>query len=383
MNFDFTEDQELLGDGLTKLLSRHYDFEQRKSHLAGGGWDREMWSRYAQMGLLALPFAETDGGLSGGAVEMLIVMEAFGRYLVLEPYLATIVLAGGCIHYAGSAQQRAEVIPSVIDGTTILSFAHTERPARYDLSTVDTSARLTPRGWVLDGAKHYVLHGDVADQLVVSARIRGDRHDTGGLALFLVAANATGLERRGYSMQDGTRAADIHLSNVDVAKSALIGEAGEAWPIIRRVVDNGIAGICAEAVGVMTRAHEITVEYLKVRKQFGVPIGSFQALQHRAVDMLVMIEQARSMAMYAAMKSHEPSEAERVTALSAAKVQIGRSGQFVGEQAIQLHGGIGITEECQVGHYYRRLTMLDILFGDAAHHLAQLARAGGLDERAA
>jgi pimeloyl-CoA dehydrogenase small subunit len=378
MDFEFTSDQELLGDGLARLLADHYDFERRKSYLAAGGWSREMWSRYAQMGLLGLPFAEEDGGLGAGPVELLIVMEAFGRHLALEPYLATVVLAGGCIRYAGSAQLRAQIIPPVIEGTKLLAFAHIERQARYDLSAVDTSARLTAEGWVIDGAKHYVLQGDSADQLIVSARIGGERRDPEGVALFLVQADAAGLQRRGYFTQDGSRAADIQLSKVCVPADALIGQAGKAMPVIQRVVEDGIAAICAEAVGVMTRAHEITVDYMKVRKQFGVTIGSFQALQHRAVDMLVMIEQARSMAMYAAMMSREPDAAERGAALSATKVQIGRSGKFVGEQSVQLHGGIGVTEECQVGHYYRRLTMLDILFGDSAHHLSELARAGGL-----
>jgi pimeloyl-CoA dehydrogenase small subunit len=377
MDFEFTSDQELLSDSLTRLLSDHYDFERRKGYLASGGWSRQMWSRYADMGLLGLPFTEAEGGLAAGPVQMLIVMEAFGRHLVLEPYLATVVLGGGCIRYAASEKLRAQIIPPVIEGSKLLAFAHSERSARFDLSAVDTSARLTAEGWVIDGAKHYVLQGDSADHLVVSARVHGERRDRAGLALFLVNADAAGLERRGYCTQDGSRAADIRLSKVCVPQEALIGQAGEALPVIERVVGDGIAAICAEAVGVMARAHEITVDYMKVRKQFGAIIGSFQALQHRAVDMLVMVEQARSMALYAAMMSAEPG-AERAAALSAAKVQIGRSGKFVGEQSVQLHGGIGVTEECQVGHYYRRLTMLDILFGDTAHHLSELARAGGL-----
>jgi alkylation response protein AidB-like acyl-CoA dehydrogenase len=332
------------------------------------------------MGLLGLPFAEADGGLGGGPVETMIVSEAFGRALTLEPYIPTVLLAGGCLRLAGTPAQRSELVPRITEGGELLAFAHVERQARYDLADVMTTAQSLDggAGWTLNGAKSFVLHADTADMLIVSARVAGRQRDRSGLALFLVSSNAPGISTRAYVMQDGMRAADITLSNVRVSNDALLGRPGHALPVIERVVDCTIAALCAEAVGAMTRAHDLTVEYLKVRKQFGAPIGSFQALQHRAVDMLVMIEQARSLSMYATMMAQEDDSKARSCAVSAAKAYIGRTGRLVAEQAIQLHGGIGVTEECAVGHYYRRLTMIDILFGDSAHHLASVAASDGL-----
>jgi pimeloyl-CoA dehydrogenase small subunit len=376
MDFELTADQQMLTDGLERLLAERYDFEHRKAHLFGApGWSRDMWSRYAEMGLLGLPFAQTDGGLGCGPVETMIVSEAFGRALALEPYIPTVLLAGGCLRLAGTPAQRSDLVPRIAEGSELLAFAHVERQARYDLADITTTAQrpAASADWTLNGAKSFVLHADTADKLIVSARVSGSQRDRSGLALFLVDSNAPGVSRRAYVMQDGMRAADVTLSNVRVSSDALLGTAGDALPIIERVVDYTIAALCAEAVGAMTRAHELTVEYLKVRKQFGTPIGSFQALQHRAVDMLVMIEQARSLSMYATMMAEEADAKTRAQAISAAKAYVGRAGKLVGEQAIQLHGGIGVTEECAVGHYYRRLTMIDILFGDSAHHLGAVA----------
>lgn len=379
MDFDFSEEQRMLKDSVDRMVAEQYDFEKRKTHQAQpAGWSREMWAQYAEMGLLGLPFSEADGGFGGGSVETMIVMEAIGRGLVLEPYLATVVLGGGFLRQAGTPEQREALIPAVAGGELLLAFAHSEAQARYDLADVATTARRNGDGWVLDGRKRYVIHGDCADKLVVSARVSGGRRDAEGIALFLVDAKAAGVSRRGYLMQDRLRGADITLEGVHAVDADVIGEPGQALPLIEQVVDGAIAALCAEAVGAMEKAHEITIEYMKVRKQFGATIGSFQALQHRAVDMLVMIEQARSMAMFATMMATEPDAQERRKAISAAKVQIGRSGKYVGQQAVQLHGGIGVTEECQVGHYFRRLSMIEFLFGDTDHHLTRLARDGGL-----
>jgi pimeloyl-CoA dehydrogenase small subunit len=379
MNFDLSDEQRMLKASVDRLIAERYDFESRKTYAARPeGWSRELWAQFAEMGLLALPFSEEDGGFGGGPVETMLVMEAFGRGLVLEPYLATVILCGNLLRLGASAAQRAELIPRIADGSLLLAFAHSEAQARFDLADIATRARQEGDAWVLDGAKRWVLHGGSADQLIVPARVSGDRRDRDGIALFLVDAKAAGVARRGYTVQDGTRAADVTLSKVRVPAAALIGTAGAALPLIERVVDIATAAICTEAVGTMDKTTAITVDYLKVRKQFGVTIGSFQALQHRAVDMLVAVEQARSMALFATMMADESDAAERARSISAAKVQIGKSARFVGTQGVQLHGGIGVTEECHVGHYYRHLTVLEILFGDTQHHLAAFARAGGL-----
>lgn len=379
MNFDLNEEQRMLKDAVDRLVADQYDFDSRIRYKAeADGWSRQLWAQYAELGLLGMPFSEEDGGFNGGAVETMIVMEAVGRGLLLEPYLATVVLGGGLLRLAGSTGQRAELIPQLISGDLLLALAHSEAQARYELSDVLTTARRDGDGWVLDGTKHFVLHGDCADKLFVTARISGGQYDEDGIALFIVDANTPGLSRRGYQTQDGLRAADITLSQVRVAGDVLLGEAGNALPLLAEVVDQALAALCAEAVGAMERAYELTVEYLKIRKQFGVTIGSFQAIQHRAVDMLVYLEQARSMAMYASMMTAENNPIERRKAISAARVQIGNSARFISQQAVQLHGGIGVTEECQAGHYMRRLSMLEFMFGDTDYHLAQLAHDGGL-----
>jgi pimeloyl-CoA dehydrogenase small subunit len=376
MDFDLSEEQLLLKDSVEKLILQNYDFEQRKKYLkTSEGFSPDLWARYAEMGLLGLPFAEADGGFGGGAVETMIVMEAFGRGLVLEPYFATVVLAGGLLRHAASPAQRAELIPAIADGTLRLAFAHAERQARYDLADVTTRARESAGVWRVSGEKSLVLAGEHADRLIVSARVSGAQRAHDGIGLFLVDAKAPGVSRRGYALQDATRAAEISLSDTQAIP---LGVPGEAFPVIARVVDEAIAALCAEAVGVMAAMHEVTLDYLRTRKQFGRAIGQFQVLQHRAVDMLVAIEQAHSMAMFATMMAGEADATERRRAMAAAKIQIGRSGHKVGQEAIQLHGGIGMTMEYKVGHYFKRMTMIELLFGDADHHLAELAAAGGL-----
>jgi pimeloyl-CoA dehydrogenase small subunit len=377
MDFDLTDDQRLLKDSVDRLIADHYAFEQRKKYLAEAtGWSTTVWNQYAELGLLGLPFEEKLGGFGGGAVETMIVMEAFGRGLVLEPYFATVILGGGLLRRAGSEALRAALVPQIVAGKLKLAFAHVERQSRYDLADVATTARKDAGGYVLDGAKSVVLHGDCADKLLVTARVSGSRRDRDGVGLFLVDADAAGATRRGYPTQDGLRAAEFSLVGVRVAADAVLGD--NALPAIEHVVDEAIAALCAEAVGTMQAMHETTLEYLKTRQQFGRPIGSFQVLQHRSVDMLVALEQARSMAMFAAVMAGEEDAVERRRAIAAAKVQIGRSGKHIGQEAIQLHGGIGMTMEYKVGHHFKRMTMIDMLFGDADAHLATLARVGGL-----
>jgi pimeloyl-CoA dehydrogenase small subunit len=379
MDFDLTDEQRLLKDSVDRLIADHYQFEQRKKYtVEPDGWSRGVWQQYAELGLLGLPFAEAHGGFGGGPVETMIVMEAFGRGLVLEPYFATIILGGGLLRRAAAPVQQQAMLPQVVQGRLKLAFAHVERQSRYDLADVATTARRDGAAWVLDGAKSIVLHGDCADRLLVTARVSGARRDRTGIGLFVVDPSASGVARRGYPTQDGLRAAELTLSGVRVATDDVLGDPAASLPVIEHVVDEAIAALCAEAVGAMQEMHEATLEYLKTRQQFGRPIGQFQVLQHRSVDMLVALEQARSMAMFAAVTAGEENATERRRSIAAAKVQIGRSGRHIGEEAIQLHGGIGMTMEYKVGHYFKRMTMIDKLFGDADVHLETLARLGGL-----
>jgi alkylation response protein AidB-like acyl-CoA dehydrogenase len=351
MDFDLSDEQRLLRDSIDRLLADHYSFAQRRGYLAEtDGWSRSLWRHYAELGLLGLPFAEEYGGFGGGAVETMLVMEAFGRALALEPYLATVVLGGTALRLAGNQAQRAAILPQVAAGKMILAFAHGERQARYDLSDVLTTAKPRGGGWVLDGGKSVV-----------------------GISLFLVDAKANGVARRAYPMRDGTRAAEIALSGVEIAADDLLGEPGKAFPVIERVVEAGIAAVAAEAVGAMEAMHAMTLEYLKTRQQFGRPIGQNQALQHRSAEMLIALEQGRSMAMLATMMVDEVDAVERAHNLSLAKVGVGQAARFVSQNAIQLHGGIGMTEEYAVGHYFRRVMVIEHMFGDTAHHLSRIA----------
>jgi pimeloyl-CoA dehydrogenase small subunit len=379
MDFELSEEQRLLKDSVERLLTDRYGFEARKMYMQEpGGFSRELWRTYAELGLLGLGFDERHGGSGGGPVETMIVAEAFGRALALEPFLATVLLAGGLLRHAGSEEHCRALVPKIAAGELMLAFAHCERQARYDLADVATTARRDGAAFMIDGTKSLVLHGDSADKIIVSARLAGDRREREGIGLFLIDARSPGLTRRGYQTVDGQRAAEISLAQVRVDPDAAIGEPGAALPLIERVVDAGLAALAAEAVGAMQAMHELTVDYLKTRRQFGVPIGNFQVLQHRAADMLIALEQARSMAMFATMMADEPEAAERHKAIAAAKVQIGRSGRLIGHGAVQLHGGIGMTMEYKVGHYFKRVTAIDTLFGDADHHIVALARSDGL-----
>src|SRR5581483_2351339 len=381
MDFDLSDEQRQLKDSLERLLADRYgELKHRMGYMKEPkGYSTAVWKQYAELGLLAVPFAEAHGGLGQGLTETMIIAEAFGRALALEPYLATVVLSGGALRHAGNEALLKELVPPIVAGDLTLALAHQERQARYDIADTATTARADGRGgYTLEGEKNVVLHGDSADKLIVTARASGARADRGGIGLFLVDAKANGVTRRGYPTQDGMRAADVTLSAVRVGPEAVLAGPEKGLAVLERVVDEAIAALAAEAVGAMAALHELTVEYLKTRKQFGVPIGSFQVLQHRAVDMLTSVEQARSMAYYATMMAAEPDARERRKAMAAAKVQIGRSARHVGQDAIQLHGGIGMTMEYKAGHYFKRLTMIDLAFGDADHHLRELARAGGL-----
>jgi pimeloyl-CoA dehydrogenase small subunit len=379
MDFDLSEEQRLLKESVDGLLTSSYDFESRKKYgKEKGGWSKGLWNKLAEQGLLGLPFSEDDGGFGAGAIETMIVMEALGKALVLEPYLATVVLGGGFIRRGGSAEQKAAHIPGIIDGSKTFAFAQLEKNSRYDLADVATSAKKKGDGWVIDGEKFVVLNGETADTLVVTVRTKGGQRDTNGVGVFLVPGNAKGVSKKGYPTQDGLHAADITFTGVEVGVDAAIGDPENGLPLVEQVVDDARIAMCAEAVGVMDESLKSTVEYLKTRTQFGVPIGSFQVLQHRAADMFVAVEQARSMSMFATMAADFDDAKARANAVAAAKVQIGKSGKFVGQQAIQLHGGIGMTMEAKIGHYFKRLTMIENTFGDSDYHLRRVSEQGGL-----
>ena len=364
MDFNYTDEQNALRDTLTRFIAKDYPFEARRALAkSADGFSRAHWKQFAELGLLALPFPEDFGGLNGNAVDTMLVMEAFGRGLVLEPYLATVVVAGHLVRDAGSAAQKDALLPAVAGGERMLALAHYEREARYKVSLVNTAAKQDGAGWKLSGAKGVVLGGGAADTLIVSA------NTAKGLSLFLVGSKAPGVAVRSYVTQDGGRAAEIALDNVAVGQDALVGPEGGALPLVERALDYGIAAMCAEAVGIMAALDEATLEYLKTRKQFGQPIGRFQALQHRMVDMVIATEQSRSMAMMAAVKADSDDAAERRRAISAAKAYIGQQARFVGQQAVQLHGGMGVVDELNVSHWFKRLTMIELTFGNTDHHL--------------
>ena len=378
MDFDLNDDQRLLKDSVDRLIADKYGFEQRRGFMAEpGGWSRSMWSQFAELGLLGLPIAEEHGGFGGSPVETMIVAEAFGRGLVVEPYLATVVLGAGLLRRAGDPALQASLLPQVAAGDLLLAFAHVERQSRYELNNVVTIARQEGARWRLEGEKGVVLHGDCANKLLVTARTTGATRDRKGIGLFLVDVPSQGVSIRGYPTQDGMRAAEISLAG---AAGTPVGDPAGALPAVERVVDEALAYLAAEAVGVMAAMHASTVDYMKQRKQFGRAIGEFQALQHRAVDMYVLLEQARSMALLATMMSGKDDAAARHKAAAAAKVQIGRSGRKLGQEAVQLHGGIGVTMEYMVGHYFKRMSMIELMFGDADTHLAHLAQGGGVLE---
>ena len=374
MDFTLSDEQRLLKDSVERLLADRYAFDQRKNHLKEpNGWSAALWSQYAELGLLGLPFAEEYGGFGGGGVEIMLVMEAFGRAMAVEPYLATVVLGGTAIRLGGTDAQKSALLPAIAEGRMKLAFAHGERQARYDVTDVMTTAQRNGQNWVLDGAKSVVTHGDCADKLIVSARNAGERDADQGITLFLVDANANGVARRGYTMRDEQRAAEVSLSGVQVSHDDVLGEVGAGLRIIRRIIEAGIAATAAESVGAMEALHAMTLEYSRTREQFGKPIGTYQVVQHRLAEMLMSLEQGRSMAMLAAMMVDEPDANEREHNIAMAKVGIGQAGRFVSQHAVQLHGGIGMTEELAVGHYFRRCMVIERLFGDTAHYLGKLA----------
>ncbi|GAA4641595.1 acyl-CoA dehydrogenase family protein [Pontixanthobacter gangjinensis] len=369
MDFNFTDEQNMVRDSLTRLVRENYDTETRREAISSeSGWRPELWAQIAELGLLGMPFSEEDGGFGGGAIDSLVVMEEFGRGLVVEPYVPSVVCAGGFFKHGGTDAQKEEHIGAIVDGSRVYAFAYAEPRGRYDLADVDTSAKKDGDGYVLNGHKAVVIGAPWASHLVVTARTSGDRRDKAGISVFVVDKSADGVVTRDYPTVDGRRASDIYFENVSVSADSLIGEEGKGLPLIELVTDEAIAAQCAEACGAMKVAIDMTVEYSRQRKQFGVPIGKFQVLQHRMVDMYTEYEQSKSMSYLATLKLGE-SEKERKSAVSAAKVRIGQAAHRIGQEAIQIHGGMGMTDELAIGHYFKRLTIFDSEFGNVDHHM--------------
>jgi alkylation response protein AidB-like acyl-CoA dehydrogenase len=376
MDFDYNEEQRLLSETLRKFLSTGYSFDARGKTIGSpAGLSDDVWAALAEMGILGVPFDAEHGGFGGSTVDMMVVMEALGEALVVEPYLAAVGLGGRFVARGGSAEQGARILPALIQGKLKMAFAQTEPGARWDLRRVSSRATKSGDGWVLEGDKRAVLHGGCADLLVVSARTSGGPDDARGISLFLVERTAPGVAVTEYRGLDNLRVADVRLSGVRVSRDALLGVEGEAFGLIEEVVDYATVLLCAEAVGAIRYAHDATLEYLKTRRQFGVPIGSFQALQHRMVDILISYEQARSIACLACVKVDTADAAERRRVVSAAKIKIADAARHVSQEAVQLHGGMGMTEELKISHTFRRLTMIAQAFGDADHHLARFGGA--------
>ncbi len=373
MKFDYSEEQRLVADSVRRFVAQDYAFEARRKILASGaGWSEGAWAKLAEIGLLGLPFDSDYGGFGGRAVDLMSVMEAFGDALVVEPYLAT-VLGGRFVARGAAETRKREILPAIAEGRLRMAFAHGEEDARYDLARVATRAKKVSGGYVIDGRKRAVLQAPCANLLVVSARMSGADAERAGISLFLVDAAAVAMTP--YAMLDGTRGADVDLKGVQVAADALIGPEGGAIDLIEEVTDFALALLCAEAVGAMNDANEATLEYLKTRRQFGVPIGSFQALQHRMVDMVIECEQARSMASLACARvDADIDAAERTRLVSAAKIKIADAARRISQEAVQLHGGMGMSDELKVSHTFRRLTAIARELGDADHHLERFAR---------
>ena len=370
MDFSFTEEQTLLQESVSRFMQNDYGFEARQKNASTEqGFSAENWQTFAELGWLGVPFSEADGGFGGGAIETALMSEQFGRGLLIEPFLATVILAGGAIKHGGSEEQKSQYLPGIIDGSKHAALAFVEPQARFNIADITTTATADGAGYVLNGYKAVVLNGPQADFLVVSARTSGEQRDEDGVSLFVMDAATAGISRRDYPTVDAFRASEITFENVKIGADSLVGEAGKGLPILQQAIDDGVLSVGAEAVGCMEVLYKDTVEYCKQREQFGQPIGKFQVLQHRMVDMFMEHEQSKSLMFMAAMRMAEGYGAEAQKAVSAFKVQVGKSGKFVGQNAVQLHGGMGMTEELNIGHYFKRLTIIDTLFGNVDFHL--------------
>ena len=371
MDFNTTDEQTMLRNTVSRYLADTYSFDARMKAVNAGGWNPAVWKVFAEeLGILGAPFAEGHGGLGGGAIENMIVMEEVGRALVIEPYLGTVVIAGGALKATGGALADA-VIPEIIAGNAIIAFAYAEPQGRYNLADLRTTAKQDGAGHVLNGHKSVVYSAPYATHYLVTARSGGAQRDKDGVSLFLIPADLKGITRRDYPTVDGSAASEVYFENVAVGAEHRLGGDGTALPLIEQIVDEGTAAICAEACGVTRVLHATTLDYAKQRKQFGKAIGEFQVIQHRLVDMFMEVEQAVSITLMATLKL---DTVERAAAVSAAKSKVGKACKFVGQNAVQIHGGIGISNELAVGHYFKRATMIEGQFGSVDQHLRRYER---------
>ena len=370
MDLSLSVEHSILKDSVERFVRESYPSNKRRNFVdENKGFLQENWQKFSKLGWLGLNLPEEFGGNGSSAVDTMVVAEALGPGLILEPFLETVVIGSKLIQVGYNEKQKSEFLSNLVRGRLILTFAFAEPQSRYSLSDVQLSAKPNGDQFVLNGKKAVVRHASSADKIIVSARTAGDRRDKHGITLFLVERNSPGLSRRDYRLQDDIPASELIFDNVCLRRTAMIGDLDCALPIVELVVDHGIAMVCAEAVGIMSALYTATLQYVKTREQFGQPIGKFQVIKHRMVDMLMACEEARSMAYMATLKLDESDPNVRKRAASAAKVSIGKAARFVGQQSIQLHGGMGMTDELDVGHYFKRLTMIDILFGDVDFHL--------------
>jgi len=369
MNFELSEEQKMIQQSVERFVQENYDLSNRiKISSEDPGYSKEYWSSMAELGWLGLAFDEEDGGFGGNQIDTLVLMEQFGKGLVLEPFLANIVLGGGAIKRGGSAKLKESIIPSLIDGSLQLTLAYAEEQSRFDLEDIATAAREDDGNFLLNGKKSMVLNAESADKIIVAARTNGSQVDKEGISLFLVDADSEGLERENFPTVDGLRASEISLNDVKVSTENLIGEKDKGFEILQAVANDAILALAAEAVGAMEVLYKDTVEYTQQREQFDHPLSDFQVLQHRMVDMFMEYEQCKSLLFRATMETVQDPQLSQRT-VHALKHLIGKSGIFVGENAVQLHGGMGVTEELRVGHFFKRLLVIDSQFGNADFHL--------------
>ena len=369
MDFSLSEEQQLLKDSITQFVDKDYLFDVRQKNIKSElGYSSDFWKTFADLGWLGMPFSEADGGYDGGPIDLMVIMESLGRGLVVEPYIPNVVLAGGLISRLGNEEQKTNFLPKIISGEIQMSLAFAEPQSRFNLSDVITTAKKDSEKYILDGYKAVVMNGPSSDTLIVVARTSGAQLEEKGLSLFLVDPSAKGVSLRNYSNVDGSKASEVTLEGVEVSSSSLLGEEGNIYSVLEEVIDLATLAISAEAVGIMEKMNEITLEYTKTREQFGETLSSFQALQHRMVDTFMAYEQTKSLLLMCAAKLTDKAD-DATKAVSALKYQVGIAAKQVGEESVQLHGGMGVTDETNIGHFFKRLTTIRAIFGNTDYHL--------------